>query len=105
MDYEITYTDVTDDDLTIQDRRRDLVHLLVEHRCEVTFTKLDGSKRVMPCTLKETLVPAKPADVGSKSEEKRQRALDVLSVWCTDKEQWRSFKIDNVKSVTVIKNA
>ena len=73
-----------------------------ENDCEVTFTKVDGTLRVMPCTLKESAIPPKPVDLGSKSAEKRLKALDVLSVWCLDKQEWRAFKVANVKKVKIL---
>ena len=82
--------------------RDELIKLLQENNCEVTFTKVDGTERVMPCTLQESAIPPKPPEVGSKSEEKRQRTLDVVSVWCLDKQQWRSFKLANVKQIRVL---
>ncbi len=81
------------------DQRRDtLVDLLRGHICEVTFTKVDGTERVMPCTLDSRHIPPKV------TESTRTKPLNpsVLSVWCTDKENWRSFKIDNVKSIKQI---
>ena len=66
---------------------------------EVTFTKVDGSVRVMPCTLKEDILPVAPS-----TESKRTKAPNEtnLSVWCTDKAEWRSFKVANVTSIKAI---
>jgi WYL_2, Sm-like SH3 beta-barrel fold len=101
MTYGIRYTEPAEG-LDLDARNRELRHLLQEHDCEVTFTKVDGSVRIMPCTLREAAIPAKPVDIGSKSNEKRLRALDVMSVWCLDKSEWRSFKIANVQEIRVI---
>lgn len=89
-------------DLDIQDRNRELAHLLSEHDCEVTFTKVNGELRTMPCTLRESAIPAKPVDLGSKSNEKRLRTLGTLSVWCLDKSEWRAFKVANVREIRVL---
>jgi hypothetical protein len=68
---------------------------------EVTFTKVDGSERVMPCTLKEDLLPA--AAPRSDENTKVRKVNDTnLSVWCTDKAEWRSFKVANVTEVKVL---
>ncbi len=64
--------------------------------CEVTFTKVNGEKRVMPCTLKSGVVP--PTKVSQLREAKKTND-DVISVWCTDKKEWRSFKIGNFISI------
>jgi hypothetical protein len=102
MTLHITYENAALEDLDLDDRNRELRHLLNEHVCEVTFTKVNGELRTMPCTLQETVIPPKPVDLGSKSSEKRLRAMDVLSVWCTDKNEWRSFKVANVKEIRVV---
>jgi len=81
--------------------REQLAEMLQNNVCEVTFTKVDGSVRVMPCTLKESIIPKKPVDIASKSSEKRLRTLDVLSAWCTDKNEWRSFRVANVTKVEI----
>lgn len=81
--------------------RDNIAEMLRESVCEVTFTKVNGEKRTMPCTLKADIVP--PASIKESSEEKTRRVnLDNLSVWCTDKNEWRSFKIANVTEVKQI---
>lgn len=102
--FHIIYENSTLEDLDLEDRNREIRHLLSNHDCEVTFTKVDGSLRTMPCTLRESSIPARPVDIGSKSSEKRLRALDVLSVWCLDKSEWRAFKVANVKEIRVIES-
>jgi hypothetical protein len=79
--------------------KAELKELLHKHVVEVTFTKVDGSVRVMPCTLKEDILPAAP-----NTESKRTKAPNEanLSVWCTDKAEWRSFKVANVTEVKVL---
>jgi hypothetical protein len=81
--------------------RDQLTEILRDNVCEVTFTKVDGSVRVMPCTLKENIIPKKPVDIASKSSEKRLRTMDVLSAWCMDKQEWRSFRVANVIQVEI----
>lgn len=66
----------------------------------VTFTKVDGTERTMPCTLKEDILP--PAKQEDPLSQKKVRAIndEVLVVYCTDKNEWRSFRVANVTSVT-----
>jgi hypothetical protein len=64
--------------------------------CEVTFTKVNGEKRIMPCTLKSDIVP--PMKIDQLRESKKSRD-SVISVWCTDKNAWRSFKLENFISI------
>ena len=57
----------------------------------VVFTKIGtGETRVMPCTLKEDLIPAKAIikDMDPNS--------DNLVVWSLDKDAWRSFRVNTV---------
>jgi len=78
--------------------RDNIADMLRESVCEVTFTKINGESRTMPCTLKADLVP--PVNVKELREERtRKPNPDNLSVWCTDKNEWRSFKIANVTRV------
>ena len=81
--------------------RNILIEALTKHECTVTFTKVNGETRVMPCTLKEDVIPKPPADVASKSTVKRHENQNVVSVWCTDKREWRSFRVDNVLDLEI----
>jgi hypothetical protein len=80
--------------------RDEIVSLLQTGVCEVTFTKINGELRQMPCTLKTELLPV----VDNKLNERKARKSkeDNLSVWCTDKNEWRSFRIANVQKITPI---
>ena len=81
--------------------RNILLEALTKHECTVTFTKVNGETRIMPCTLKEDVIPKPPADVASKSTVKRHENQNVVSVWCTDKQAWRSFRVDNVVDLQI----
>ena len=81
--------------------RNILIEALTKHECTVTFTKVNGETRVMPCTLKEDVIPKPPADITSKSNVKRHETSGVISVWCTDKKEWRSFRVDNVLDLQI----
>ena len=79
--------------------RDEIKQMLQENACEVTFTKVDGSVRVMPCTLKSDLLPV----IESKTEKAAKKENpDTLSVWCLDKKEWRSFRVANVQTVRTI---
>ena len=78
-----------------------IADMLREGVYEVTFTKVNGELRTMPCTLKADIVP--PTSVKELREERTRRVNpDNLSVWCTDKNEWRSFKVANVTEVKPI---
>jgi hypothetical protein len=80
--------------------RDEIVSLLQTGVCEVTFTKINGELRQMPCTLKTELLPV--VDNKLNEEKARKSKEDNLSVWCTDKNEWRSFRIANVQQITPI---
>ena len=67
--------------------------------CTVTFTKVNGEERVMQCTLSESLLPAQ-TDVEEQIQKKKPNP-DVLAVWDTVAEGWRSFRWDSVKDFKV----
>jgi hypothetical protein len=80
--------------------REQLSELLHTGECVVEFTKVNGEVRAMPCTLKAELIPLAPVKVleeGQAPKEKKSNP-DVMSVWCLDKKEWRSFRIANVIS-------
>ena len=64
-------------------------------RVTISFTKRDGTERVMNCTLQENVIV--PHD--KKTDREKKVNDDVLSVWDLDKKEWRSFRFDSVKSV------
>ena len=61
----------------------------------VTFTKVDGSERVMKCTLNKTHLPEQK-DLEEATTKDNPK---VLAVWDVEKNAWRSFRIDSVKEV------
>jgi hypothetical protein len=75
--------------------RNILIEALTKHECTVTFTKVNGETRVMPCTLKEDVIPK----IEPKGTKKPNDA--VVSVWCLDKKEWRSFRVDNVVDLQI----
>lgn len=79
--------------------REDLVSALSSNICEVTFTKVNGEQRVMPCTLREDLLP--PAKESSKDRKVNEA---VISVWVTDADGWRSFRVDSVTDFRIIED-
>ena len=83
-----------------------LHELLHTGECVVEFTKVDGTVRSMPCTLNEALLPPAPVHVTNTDNPidfpapKKEKKVnpEVISVWCLDKKEWRSFRIANVIS-------
>jgi WYL_2, Sm-like SH3 beta-barrel fold len=75
--------------------------LLQEHICTVSFTKINGETRDMPCTLRADLVPAKPLTEAVEHTPRKQ-SENTISVWCTDAAGWRSFRWDSVTQIKVV---
>ena len=64
----------------------------------LTFTKKDGSERVMKCTTNPTYIMFKdPSILESKSDRKVNE--DVMPVFDLEAGGWRSFRWDSIKSV------
>jgi hypothetical protein len=83
--------------------RVELEKFFKEHaNVEVTFTKVDGTVRTMPCTLNEGLIPPAPAPDLTKPPRVKKHNPAVMSVFCTDKGEWRSFRLENVISIKAI---
>ena len=71
--------------------RKELIGKLKEGDVSVTFTKKDGTERVMKCTLKEDVVPS--------VESSKKENVGVVVVWDTEKNEWRSFRMDSITNV------
>lgn len=65
--------------------------------CEVVFTKVDGTERVIKCTLKTDLLPVR--EVKEDAPVRAKSSTDSISVFETDLQEWRSFKLANLKSI------
>jgi hypothetical protein len=64
----------------------------------VTFTKADGTDRVMKCTLEEDKLPK----VELKEDAKpRKESTTSMRVFDLEKNEWRSFTIKKVKQVNI----
>ena len=72
--------------------RKWLAGMLEQSVVEVTFTKKDGTERVMNCTLLEDYLP-------ETTGAGRSAGSDALAVFDVDAEGWRSFRWDSIKAV------
>lgn len=81
-----------------EERYRYLLDLLQNNLVEITFTKVNGETRTMPCTLVAGQLPTVKVSEGKE----RKRSNESISVWCTDKNEWRSFRVDNVTNVSIL---
>ena len=69
-----------------------LAGMLEQSVVEVTFTKKDGTERVMNCTLLEDYLP-------ETTGAGRSAGSDALAVFDVDADGWRSFRWDSIKAV------
>jgi hypothetical protein len=74
--------------------------LLQKNILNVTFTKVDGTERVMNCTLRSDIV----TPYEKKTDRVKAANSDIVTVWDIDKEAWRSFNYDSVKDFAVQQN-
>ena len=72
--------------------RKWLAGMLEQSVVEITFTKKDGTERVMNCTLLEDYLP-------ETTGTGRSAGSDALAVFDVDADGWRSFRWDSVKAV------
>ena len=67
----------------------------------ITFTKKDGTERVMKCTLRADMLPA----VEIKEDKTPRKQNDsALAVYDLESEGWRSFTVSSVKRVEFTTN-
>jgi hypothetical protein len=74
--------------------RNDLVDKLKKETLTVRFNKLNGDERIMTCTLQESVLPPVTKDDKPSQKKVRDVNIEVLSVWDTNANGWRSFRID-----------
>ena len=76
--------------------RNELVDLLKKDIATVTFTKKDGTERVMKATLMPSILPVFNSEDKPKSTKKINE--DVIAVFDAEAKDFRSFRIDSLKS-------
>lgn len=89
--------------VTIDDHVEPMLHtwlksMLSIGEVTVTFTKVDGTERVMRCTLEADKLPpvVVKEDAKPRKETTSTKALRVFDV---EKKEWRSFTIKNIKRI------
>lgn len=74
-----------------------IVEFLRANVAEVRFTKSDGTERIMKCTLREDLV----VPYVKKTDRVKEANTDIVPVFDVEKNEWRSFKVDAVQSISL----
>jgi hypothetical protein len=65
---------------------------------EVTFRKVSGETRVMPCTLNADLIPVRAE---SENQKQKKTSQDVCKVFVPELNAWRSFRWDSIIKVEI----
>jgi hypothetical protein len=82
--------------------KEELMEMLRESVVEVTFLKLDGDERKMPCTLMPSLLPAATKEDPMTQKKVREISDKVVAVWAVESKGFRSFRYDRVTKVEVL---
>lgn len=75
------------------DRIKDILR---NQELTITFTKKDGTDRVMRCTLDPNKLPVKES---SDTNTQRKTNTDTMAVFDLDAQGWRSFTKKSVKTI------
>jgi len=82
--------------------KEELLTMLKEKIVEVTFTKLDGEERVMPCTLIESHLPPAKKEDPITQKKVRQISDKVIVAWAVESKGFRSFRYDRIKNIKAL---
>jgi len=82
--------------------KADLKNLLDQNVVVVDFTKLNGDKRVMTCTLREDIKPAATKTDTMSQKKVREISDAVVSVWDVNAKGWRSFRYDRINAIEIV---
>ena len=87
------------DNKTPQERYTVVNEFLRNHSTAViTFTKKDGTERVMNCTTNPVVVPKVEIKEGATP---RKQSETTMRVFDTDIKEWRSFTTKSIKQINV----
>ena len=84
--------------------REELMETLKSQVAVVTFKKLNGDERVMPCTLKSAFLPPAKKDDAITQKKVREISDKVCAVWAIEAKGFRSFRYDRVTNVEIIES-
>ena len=79
--------------------KENLLTMLKEQVVEVTFTKLNGEDRVMPCTLIPSYLPPAKKDDPTTQKKVREISDKVIVAWAVESKGFRSFRYDRIKNI------
>ncbi len=82
--------------------KTDLKLQLEQNVLEVDFTKLNGDKRIMTCTLREDIKPMATKSDPLSQKKIREISDAVINVWDVNAKGWRSFRYDRINNVNIV---
>ncbi len=65
----------------------------------ITFTKKDGTDRVMECTTNPKLVPVPEIKESTEPKKEKKKNDEVMPVYDLEAKAWKSFRWDSIKQV------
>lgn len=80
-------------------QRQPILNDLKQAVCEVTFTKVNGERRIMRCTLDPRYMPPMTIDQTKHLDEQHSKPenKEVVACWDVQAGGWRSFRVDSVE--------
>jgi hypothetical protein len=72
-----------------------LLGLLRSEVVDITFTKKDGSERILKCTLMESKIPTEKIPKGTE----KLKNDEVVPVFDVENDGWRSFRWDSIRQI------
>ena len=72
-----------------------LIGLVRSEIVQLTFTKKDGTERIMKCTLAEQKIPAENVPKGTE----RAKSDEAVAVFDLENNGWRSFRWDSLTNI------
>lgn len=82
------------------EQKEAIIERLRQGEVVVSFTKVDGDRRDMQCTLNEGKLP--PITGPDNAKQTRKENPAIQSVWDVNKQAWRSFRWENVIETTEV---
>lgn len=82
----------------MQMTKTEITEMLRKQDVTVTFTKKDGTQRVMRCTLRPEALPEMITESTRTSTERRE-SDSTIAVWDLDLGAWRSFRLDSLVEI------
>tara|TARA_B110000285_G_scaffold220478_1_gene272268 strand:+ start:377 stop:709 length:333 start_codon:yes stop_codon:yes gene_type:complete len=81
-------------EVDLTERYNEYTNLLKTNMCEVTFTKVNGEKRIMTCSLQKHVLEG--AGFTSTLDPTSTPNMNAIACYDIKANGWRSFRVDSV---------